>query len=152
MSSRFFQLFANSIRMKSRPVLLQICLMIAFIASSGCARNHYYIEPNGQVTSVGHQPFWGPTRGTPAAVQMAEVPTTIAGGKVVASAPTANSATVGVVNPAIPEAIVVQQPANAGSVSEPGLVTSSGSEDTPATSVSGGVKKIAKSTGGPSIE
>ena len=136
--SRFSKSFANTIRTKSRPVLLQICLMIAFIASSGCARNHYYIEPNGQVTSVGHQPFWGPTRGNPAAVQMAEVPTTIAGGKVVASAPTANSATVGVVNP--------------GSVSEPGLVTSSGSEDTPATSVSGGVKKIAKSTGGPSIE
>jgi hypothetical protein len=127
-------------------------LLIAFVATSGCARNHYYIEPNGQVTSVGHQPFWGPTRGTATPVQMAEVPTTIAGAKVVSSAPTANSATVGVVNPAIPEAIVVQQPANAGAAAEPGLITSSGSDDVPATSVSGGVRKIAKSTGGPSIE
>lgn len=150
--SKISKSFANSIRKRSRPVLLQSCLLISFFAASGCARNHYYIEPNGQVTSVGHQPFWGPTRGNPAPVQMAEVPTTIAGAKVVASAPASNSATVGVVNPAIPEAIVVQQPANAGSVSEPGLVTSNGSDDVPATSVSGGVKKIAKSSGGPSIE
>jgi|LakMenE01Jun11ns_1017448.scaffolds.fasta_scaffold9725599_1 hypothetical protein len=150
--SRIYKSFANTICKRSRPFLLQSCLLIAFVATSGCARNHYYIEPNGQVTSVGHQPFWGPTRGTATPVQMAEVPTTIAGAKVVSSAPTANSATVGVVNPAIPEAIVVQQPANAGAAAEPGLITSSGSDDVPATSVSGGVRKIAKSTGGPSIE
>lgn len=128
-------------------------LIAALGLSAGCARNHYYVEPNGQITTVSHNPFWGPQKGTQQVVQVAEIPTTVAGAKVV-SAPQQQIVTSGggstVVNPAIPEAVVVHQPSNGGSSAEPGLVnTGEGSTASTGTQVSGGIKKVAKSdTGG----
>ena len=148
---RISRLFAHVDCNRSKPLVVHLAIFLIFAGISGCAKNHYYIEPNGQVTTVGHQPFWGPTRVNPDPVHLTEVPTTIAGAKVVSSAHSSGSATVGVVNPAIPEAVVVQQPVNAGSTAEPGLVSSGASSDAPATQVSGGVKKIAKANG-PTIE
>lgn len=125
-------------------------LCLAFAAASGCAKNHYYIEPNGQVTSVSHQPFFGLRKHSPEAVQMAAVPTEVQGGKVISVAP-ANpgmSAQVGVVNPAIPEAVVVQPPANQGVIQEPPLVN--GSLDSSGTQVSGGIR-TQSATGGSKV-
>lgn len=105
---------------------------------TGCAKNHYYIEPNGQVTSVSHQPFFGLKKGTPETVQMAAVPTEVQGAKVITVAPAApvQSAQVGVVNPAIPEAVVVQPPANQGVLGEPPLMNGG----TTGTQLSGGIR------------
>lgn len=128
-------------------------LIPALCLSTGCARNHYYVEPNGQVTTVSHNPFWGPKKGTQQAVQVAEIPTTVAGAKVI-SAPQQQIVTSGggatVVNPAIPEAVVVHQPTNGGSSAEPGLInTGESSTASTGTQVSGGIKRVAKSdTGG----
>ena len=132
---------------------LRAALLLWLGLSAGCARNHYYVEPNGQVTSVSHNPLWGPKKGSPQAVVVAEIPTTVAGAKVIQSPHNQMATSVAgstVVNPAIPEAVVVQQPANGGSTAEPGLVnTGEGSTASTGTQVSGGIKRVAKSdTGG----
>jgi len=108
--------------------------------SFGCAKNHYYIEPNGQVTSVSHQPFFGLKKNAPDTVQMAAAPTQVQGAKVITVSPAApvQSAQVGVVNPAIPEAVVVQPPANQGVIAEPPLVN--GAQGANGTQISGGIR------------
>lgn len=135
--------------------LTGFCLLASLlIFSPGCAKNHSYIDPNGNVVTVGHQPFWGPKQVQQQAVVVSQIPTHVDGAKIVASTPSANSNTVvGVVNPAIPEAIVVNQPTPASGGSEPGLsVTGAGTSsnvapaDAPPTQISGGIPRSAPKT------
>ena len=77
------RLFAHVNCNRSKPFVVHLAIFLIFAGVTGCAKNHYYIEPNGQVTTVGHQPFWGPTRVNPDPVHLTEVPTTIAGATVV---------------------------------------------------------------------
>lgn len=136
------------------PSLLAVSRAIRFafaasiLASGGCARNHYYIDPNGQVTTVGHNPIWGRTKVTPETVQVTEVPTTVAGAKIVSKPSSQTAIAGGVVNPAIPEAVVVQQPAGAANAAEPGLLNTGDESGASSTQISGGIKKIAKSNEG----
>ncbi|MBI1324703.1 hypothetical protein GC170_16165 [bacterium] len=124
----------------NRLIAFRHAAMLGFACCSlfGCAKNHYYIEPNGQVTSVSHQPFFGLKKNSPETVQMAAVPTEVQGAKVITVAPSApvQSAQVGVVNPAIPEAVVVQPPANQGVLGEPPLINGGSN----GTQVSGGIR------------
>ena len=124
------------------------------LSSPGCAKNHSYIDPNGNVVTVGHQPFWGPKQVQNPSVVVSPIPTHVDGAKIVATPPSSNSNTVvGVVNPAIPEAVVVNQPTPAAGGSEPGLtVTGTGATtnaapaDAPPTQISGGITRSAPKT------
>lgn len=124
------------------------CMLLASLSTSffGCARNHTYIEPNGQVTTVSRDPLFGLRKQSPETVQMAAVPTEVQGAKVVtiSPAPAGQSSQIGVVNPAIPEAVVVQPPASRGAVSEPPLIN--GAAATNGTQVSGGIRNAAPSS------
>lgn len=128
------------------------CLLASLlIFSPGCAKNHSYIDPNGNVVTVGHQPFWGPKQVHQQAVVVSPIPTHVDGAKIVASAPSSNSNTVvGVVNPAIPEAVVVNQQAPVAGSSEPGLTVTGANAtsnaapaDAPPTQISGGINRSA---------
>ncbi len=118
------------------------CILLAAAAagSFGCAKNHYYIEPNGQVTTVSRDPIFGLKKQSPAAVQVVAAPTEVQGAKVITTtpAPGVQSAQIGVVNPAIPEAVVVQPPAAQGVVNEPPLID--GTAGANGTQVSGGIR------------
>lgn len=118
---------------------------LAMVAFAGCAKNHYFVEPNGQVTAVSHQPLFGLKKHTPEAVQMTAVPTEVHGAKIITvnPPPTVQSVQSGVVNPAIPEAVVVQPPVNQGLPAEPPLVN--GDAGTNGTQVSGGIRTPAAS-------
>lgn len=121
----------------TRAIRILGCLLI--IAGAGCARHHTYIDPNGNVTTVGHQPFWGPSRVPNQTVVASDVATQVQGGKLVAQAPNQGQAIVGVVNPAIPEAVIVQNPGN-GSTSEPSLSdTGPAGANAPPTQITGGI-------------
>lgn len=128
--------------------VIRFAFAVSLLASGGCARNHYYIEPNGQVTTVGHNPIWGRSKVAPETVQMTEVPTTVAGAKIVSKPPSQTAIAGGVVNPAIPEAVVVQQPAGAANAAEPGLLNTGDGSETSSTQISGGIKKVAKNNAG----
>lgn len=125
-----------------------LLISIAIVSGQGCARHHTYIDPNGNVTTVGHQPFWGPSRVPNQSVIAADVSTQVQGGKVVSSGQTQGQAIVGgVVNPAIPEAMIVQNPGNPSSGGEPVLSnTGAANADAPATQISGGISKNPDST------
>lgn len=112
----------------------------------GCARNHTYIEPNGQVTTVSRDPLFGLRKHSPDTVQMAAVPTEVQGAKVVTvtPAPAGQVSQIGVVNPAIPEAVVVQPPAARGTVAEPPLIN--GATGANGTQVSGGISPAGPSS------
>jgi hypothetical protein len=123
-------------------MFLALCVSLG---GFGCAKNHYYIEPNGQVTTVSHQPFFGIKKQSAQTAQIVEFPTQVQGAKIIASTPATQSAQVGVVNPGIPEAVVVQQPANAGTVSEPGLIAPNVSDNS-GIQISGGIRKASDTT------
>lgn len=121
------------------PLLISVTIVLG----QGCARHHTYIDPNGNVTTVGHQPFWGPSHVQNQSVITADVSTQVQGGKIVSSGQTQGQAIVGgVVNPAIPEAIIVQNPGNPSASGEPILSnTGAANADAPATQISGGISK-----------
>jgi hypothetical protein len=131
----------------------RICFIaVCTLVFAGCARHHSYIDPNGNVITVGHQPIWGPKQVQQESVIVSQIPTHVEGAKVVATAPAANANTVvGVVNPAIPEAVIVNAQPSKGA--EPGLTvtgagsaTNSAAADAPPTQISGGIKPSAPKT------
>jgi hypothetical protein len=124
------------------------CMLMAVAAagSFGCAKNHYYVEPNGQVTTVSRDPFFGIRKQSPETAQVVTFPTEVQGAKVIATtpAPGVQSAQIGVVNPAIPEAVVVQPPAAQGMVNEPPLLD--GTAGANGTQISGGIRSSTAGT------
>lgn len=131
----------NLSRLGSSFPAFWVCLFTVTLV--GCARHHTYIDSNGNVTTVGHQPFWGPSKVNQDTVVMSNLPTQVQGGKVI-SAPVQSQNTLvagGVSNSTIPEAVVVQHPGNLGvpSPGEPGLSDTGVASGAPATQVSGGI-------------